>query len=266
MANRIKILPYIFVIYSIGRVWPMIGERQADWMAARWLWPLSLFQFQTTPTYLHSLCGLALVLSLAAILRPHWIVRAAVFVFILQLFAFENSFGKVNHSTTGWIFFLGALSVPDRFLARALDVTFIYVMSCYANAGLWKLRTLATEWWQFREEASISRALLSHMAYAQAEGSLPSYELASWLSHNEWLSATAWITLIIFELSFMGAVISQRLRTPALCLAIGFHLVILGVMGISFRSQIFLLIALLLIQTNLVEMALSRMRSLVGRR
>lgn len=237
---------YLFVLISLFSYWKdlekLVPRRQAGSMDPVWSWELfeSLAPSSSLTIYLLFYFNLLIFLTLG--IKPQLTaLRFFGFAGFFFFHSFLNSFGKIDHSEHTWILALAALCLPWKKLSLGLALAQITAFFVYVSSGLWKLRRLLEHAFG-SHPGSLSRTLPEHMAYAYAEGSLHFTGLLEFLYYSPLLSSAAWVGVIVVQLSFAYPILTGRgLRAFAL-LAIMFHTATLMTLGISFKSQCFLLI------------------------
>lgn len=240
-------------------MWPQLSvEKMANFEP---LWPLFWLQGVSVERQVHALAlmmSLALVFGMTAILRPwSFAARFGLGVVFFILCAWWNSFGRFNHSMLGWpvcVLILSFLREPlssqridhnRQVIWAAVSV----VMSFYVLAGWTKAVDFWTLWQQGPESGfellirTLPRILKWALIQRETIWMPPSF-----LIEPGWLSALAFVAVLVFELGAFVPIVFPALMGPWLICAVIFHLSTAAWIGVSFKPMIFLHVCLWLLQ------------------
>lgn len=241
----------LYLVFRHLRLWS--GWRETT--ALDPLWPVAWVPRVGIPLGVDAILTLLLAGAFAAALRPGWRpARVAVFLGLLGFHAFENSFGKINHSSHGWVLTsLLLIGLPDagsrelersrlarQRLLNAFWSAQAMLLLVYSMAGIWKALEVVPQLWRGEVHGLAPTALAFHIAHRLLQTGEQSLLGPFFIEHPGlgWAPflATLYLQIAAIAVAFRPSL--HRLWGAAL---IGFHFMVYLTMAVSFHPQVLLM-------------------------
>lgn len=156
------------------------------------------------------------------------------------------SFGKMNHDLHGFYYVSLALCL-SQFLKSSIkakdNLIFTFVTFMYLQASLHKMRFL----FYFDSPWEVIKSIFPiQLAFSTLEGSHQNISLIEFFINHPQLSALMWVLAIVLQFSLVWCIfLSYQWKILALFAALVMHRMNAILLGVSFTSQQWLLLALI---------------------
>ncbi len=247
--QSIKIF-YLFVLfYSFNKVTSLLSNPiQTNFLP---LWPVYWLHYIPKEFGIIVISLGVLVSTFLTVLRADLLMfRVLTFLSLLQIEAYLNSFGKINHAEHLLILiafiliFLPTKSIQSNsqkiYFIKVFFSCQLMIMLTYALSGAWKIETGITQIFEGQIGTFHPLAMAYQIAGKLSETNESSL-LANFFIKNIWLAWPLYLGSIYLEIFAIYAVIKPDLHKIWGAFLILFHILVYLSMAIPFSFNIFLL-------------------------
>jgi len=219
------------------------------------LWPVAWVESVGIATSVHAIMGLLLVGSVAAALLPgRRAARTLAFLGLLLFHALLNSFGKINHSSHGWLLcaflwiFLpdgtrgtvGATRVGRQHLLNGFWSGMAIQAVCYSLAGTWKVLGAIPQALRGEVHSLAPDALGTHIAHRLLQTGGDSL-LGGFFIDHAWLGWPSFAFVLYLQVFALWAVFRPPLHRAWGAGLISFHFMVYLTLGVIFEPPVLLM-------------------------